>query len=107
MKQAVMVEPGKILFREVEKPTIQADEVLMQTRRIGVCGSDIHVFHGKHPYTSYPVVQGHEVSGTVAQVGQAVEGITVGDRMTFTPQVVCGECSPAGTGCTMFARNSK
>ena len=98
MKQAVMVEPGKIEFRQVEKPTIQDGEILMQTKRIGVCGSDIHVFHGKHPYTSYPVVQGHEVGGVVAEVGQGVEGIAVGDKVTFTPQVVCGECYPCQHG---------
>jgi L-iditol 2-dehydrogenase len=98
MKQAVMVEPGKIEFRQVEKPTIHHGEILMRTRRIGVCGSDIHVFHGKHPYTSYPVVQGHEVGGVVAEVGQGVEGIAVGDKVTFTPQVVCGECYPCRHG---------
>jgi L-iditol 2-dehydrogenase len=98
MKQAIMMQPGKIEFRQVERPIIQDDEILMQTKRIGVCGSDIHVFYGKHPYTSYPVVQGHEVSGIVAEVGQAVEGIAVGDKVTFTPQVVCGECYPCRNG---------
>jgi L-iditol 2-dehydrogenase len=98
MKQAIMIQPGKIKFLQVEKPVIRDNEVLMQTKRIGVCGSDIHVFHGKHPYTSYPVVQGHEVSGIVAEVGQAVEGIAVGDKITFTPQVVCGECYPCRNG---------
>jgi L-iditol 2-dehydrogenase len=98
MKQAIMVQPGKIEFRQVEKPTIQDDEILMQTKRIGVCGSDIHVFHGTHPYTGYPVVQGHEVAGYVVEVGQAVEGMAVGDKVTFTPQVVCGECYPCRNG---------
>lgn len=98
MKQAVMTEPGTIEFRQVEKPTLNDNEILMQTRRIGVCGSDIHVFHGMHPYTSYPVVQGHEVSGIVAAVGAAVQGIAVGDKVTFTPQVVCGECYPCRNG---------
>lgn len=98
MRQAIMVEPGKIEFRQVEKPNIQDDQVLMQTKRIGVCGSDIHVFHGVHPYTSYPVVQGHEVAGCVAEVGEAVEGIAVGDKVTFTPQIVCGECYPCQNG---------
>lgn len=94
MKQAVMVEPGKIEFRQVALPAIGDHEILMQTKRIGICGSDIHVFHGQHPYTSYPVVQGHEVSGIVAAVGQAVKGIGVGDKITFTPQVACGVCYP-------------
>ena len=98
MLQAVMTQPGQIEFQQVEKPQIGPDEILMQTRRIGVCGSDIHVFHGKHPYTSYPVVQGHEVSGVVAAVGDAVEGLAVGDRITFTPQVTCGTCYPCQHG---------
>jgi L-iditol 2-dehydrogenase len=98
MKQAVMIAPGQIEFRQVEKPTPKDTEVLMQTKRIGVCGSDIHVFHGLHPYTSYPVVQGHEVSGIVAAVGKNVKGIAVGDKMTFTPQVTCGECYPCQHG---------
>jgi L-iditol 2-dehydrogenase len=92
MLQAVMTEPGKIEIRQVEKPTIKSDEILMQTKRIGVCGSDIHVFHGLHPYTSYPIVQGHEVSGIVVQVGKNVAGFSVDDKITFTPQVSCGEC---------------
>ena len=94
MKQAIMLQPGKIEFRQVEKPAIQDNEILMHTKRIGMCGSDIHVFQGKHPYTSYPVVQGHEVSGIVAELGRAVEGIAIGDMVTFPPQVVCGECYP-------------
>lgn len=92
MKQAQMTEPGKIEFRDVEKPQIGDNEILMQTQRIGVCGSDIHVFHGLHPYTSYPVVQGHEVSGVIAEVGKDVEDLSVGDKITFTPQIVCGVC---------------
>jgi L-iditol 2-dehydrogenase len=98
MLQSVMTEPGKIEFRQIGKPEINHDEILMQTKRIGVCGSDIHVFHGLHPYTSYPVVQGHEVSGVVAVVGENVEGFSVGDKITFTPQVACGVCYPCKNG---------
>lgn len=98
MKQAVMTQPGQIAFQDVEKPTIADDEVLMQTKRIGVCGSDIHVFHGLHPYTSYPVVQGHEIGGVVAEVGSSVTKVEVGDKITFMPQVTCGECYPCQNG---------
>ena len=41
--------------------------------RIGVCGSDIHVYHGKHPYTDYPITQGHEVSGKIEKIGSNVK----------------------------------
>jgi L-iditol 2-dehydrogenase len=66
--------------------------------RIGVCGSDIHVYHGKHPYTKYPVVQGHEVSGEITRIGAMVKGLAVGDRVTIQPQVVCGKCLPCRGG---------
>ncbi len=98
MKQAVMTAPGHIEFRQVEKPSPRPDEVLIQTRRIGVCGSDIHVWHGVHPYTSYPVVQGHEVSGVIAAVGRDVTGFAPGDPVTFMPQVTCGHCYPCTHG---------
>jgi L-iditol 2-dehydrogenase len=98
MNQAVMIQPGKIEFRQIEKPGTQPDEVLIQIKRIGVCGSDIHVYHGLHPYTSYPVVQGHEVAGVIAEVGEKVENLGIGDKVVFMPQVTCGECYPCRHG---------
>lgn len=98
MLQAVMVEPGKIEFHEVKKPAPAENEVLIAIQRIGVCGSDIHVYHGKHPYTSYPVVQGHEVSGIVAEVGSGVQDFMPGDKVVFMPQVTCGQCYPCQHG---------
>lgn len=98
MKQAVMTEPGKIEFNDVDRPVPADNQALVQTLRIGVCGSDIHVFHGLHPYTSYPVVQGHEASGVVVEVGAGVKSLAVGDKVTFMPQVTCGECYPCRHG---------
>ncbi|MBN2149522.1 MAG: alcohol dehydrogenase catalytic domain-containing protein [Anaerolineales bacterium] len=98
MKQAVMTAPGQIEFREVAKPSPRPNEVLLQIKRIGVCGSDIHVFHGLHPYTTYPVVQGHEVSAIVAEVGPGVAGLQASDPVTFMPQLTCGECYPCRHG---------
>lgn len=98
MRQAVMTAPGAIEFREVPKPGLQAGQVLLRIRRIGVCGSDIHVYHGLHPYTSYPVVQGHEISAVIADVGPGVSGMRVGATATIMPQVVCGTCHPCRSG---------
>ena len=95
MKQAVMTAPGEIMIHEVEPPKPGAGEVLLRIQRIGVCGSDIHVYHGKHPYTGYPVVQGHEFSASVEALGAGVTGLKVGDKVTSMPQVVCGKCEPA------------
>jgi L-iditol 2-dehydrogenase len=63
MLQQVMTNPGEIIFREVPVPEVKENQVLVKIMNIGVCGSDIHVYHGKHPFTKYPVTQGHEVSG--------------------------------------------
>ncbi|WP_363324773.1 alcohol dehydrogenase catalytic domain-containing protein [Anaerolinea thermophila] len=107
MLQAVMVEPGKIKFHEVEKPLPAENQVLIAIQRIGVCGSDIHVYHGKHPYTSYPVVQGHEVSGVIAEVGTNVQGFSPGESVVFMPQVTCGECYPCKHGMEHICENLK
>ena len=63
---------------------------LLRVQRIGVCGSDVHVYHGTHPFTPYPVVQGHEFSALVEAVGDGVTAVKIGDRVTATPQQVCG-----------------
>lgn len=94
MLQEVMTEPGKIMFREVPVPKPGPDQVLVKIKKIGVCGSDIHVYHGTHPYTSYPVTQGHEVSGQIVEVGEYVKDLEVGQKVVIEPQVVCGRCYP-------------
>lgn len=98
MLRATMTSPGKIEFTEVSKPAFGDHDVLLRIRRIGICGSDIHVYHGKHPYTSYPVVQGHEFCGEVAEVGRSVQSFRPGDLATAPPQIVCGECVPCREG---------
>ena len=92
-----MTAPGRIEIRQVEKPVPGEGELLVRVRRIGVCGSDVHVYHGLHPYTSYPVVQGHEAAGIVESTGSNVRGFVPGDRVIFMPQVTCGKCYPCRT----------
>ena len=98
MKQAVMTNPGEILIHDVPVPVPGPGEVLLRVQRIGVCGSDIHVYHGKHPLTGYPVVQGHEFSAVLEAVGPGVTGLTPGSKVTSMPQIVCGECAPCRRG---------
>lgn len=98
MRQAVMTEPGKIEFRDVPEPKAGPGQILLRIKRIGVCGSDIHVNHGKHPFTSYPVVQGHEFSAVVEAVGEGVTKVKPGMKATARPQIVCGKCAPCLRG---------
>lgn len=98
MLQQVMTSPGVIEFKEVPVPEPGEGQVLIKIMKIGICGSDIHVYHGEHPFTKYPVTQGHEVSGQITALGQGVEGLSVGQKVTIQPQVVCGECYPCRHG---------
>lgn len=98
MLQQVMISPGQIEFHEVPVPDPKTGEVLIKIMNIGICGSDIHVYHGKHPFTSYPVTQGHEVSGLIEKIGEGTTGFTIGQKVTVQPQVVCGECYPCRHG---------
>ena len=107
MKQAVMTEPKKIEFRQVDDPVPGKGEILLNIKSIGVCGSDIHVYKGEHPYVSYPLVQGHEVSGEIVEVGKGVTGFQRGDKVTLEPQVSCGKCYPCTHGMPNICKNLK
>jgi len=98
MRQAVMIRPGEIRIGEVPVPEIKSNQLLLKIGYIGICGSDLHVYYGKHPFTSYPVVQGHEVSAVVERVGKAVKGFRAGEKVIVQPQVVCGTCYPCRHG---------
>lgn len=108
MKQAIMTSPGVIEYREVSVPgELRENEVLLRIQKIGVCGSDIHVYHGKHPATPYPVVQGHEYSAIVEAVGKDVKNVVPGMRATARPQLVCGQCAPCKRGQYNVCQNLK
>ena len=98
MKQAVLTSPETITFSEIEKPVIKPNEILMKVKNIGICGSDIHAYYGKHPFMSFPIRLGHEMSGEVVEVGSEVKGIEVGELVTAMPQTFCHECEPCKNG---------
>jgi 2-desacetyl-2-hydroxyethyl bacteriochlorophyllide A dehydrogenase len=98
MRQAIMTSPGVIELRTVADARAGRGQVLLKIGRIGVCGSDVHVYHGTHPFVSYPVVQGHEFFAVVESVGEGVSGIRPGAKVTATPQIVCGNCRPCRRG---------
>jgi len=77
---------------EVSEPIAQKGEVVIKIARSGICGSDIHAYFDQHPFIPLPVVPGHEFSGTVAELGEGVSHLKIGDRVTVMPQLYCGEC---------------
>lgn len=110
MRQIILQDKHKIELRDVPAPTpadLGDHQVLLKIRRIGVCGSEIHSYHGEHPATFYPVVQGHEYSAEVIAVGKDVTICKPGDYMTGRPQLVCGQCGPCRNGRYNVCENLK
>jgi L-iditol 2-dehydrogenase len=86
MKALVFEEPRRAAVRDLEVPTISGDEVLVRSRNVGICHSDFELYEGRYIIpVDYPIVPGHEWSGEVAEVGDAVANLRGGDR-------VVGEC---------------
>src|SRR5436190_48066 len=86
MKALVFEEPRRAAVRELDVPTIAADEVLVRSRSVGICHSDFELYEGRYIIpVAYPIIPGHEWSGEVAEVGSAVTMLRQGDR-------VVGEC---------------
>ena len=91
--------PGTLSLRERPQPARQADEVLIRVRRVGVCGTDMHIFTGRQPYLEYPRVMGHEFAG---EVHEAPEGSSLkpGDAVFVMPYMSCGRCVACTRGRT-------
>lgn len=97
MKAVRLEAVGSIALREVDKPDIGPDELLVRVEACGVCGTDRHLFHGEFPCTP-PVTPGHEFSGIVEAIGKSVSGFAVGDRVTGDPNIACGRCAHCHAG---------
>ncbi|PWJ90712.1 2-desacetyl-2-hydroxyethyl bacteriochlorophyllide A dehydrogenase [Mesorhizobium loti] len=98
MMKAVRLEAvGSIALRDVARPDIGPDELLVRIEACGVCGTDRHLFHGEFPCTP-PVTPGHEFSGIVEAIGKSVSGFAVGDRVTGDPNIACGRCAHCHAG---------
>ena len=88
-------EPYSVELREIPVPEIDDADVLLDVQAVGVCGSDLHQFTGKHSWkVNYPVVLGHEFSGVVAKAGRNVRGFEEGDRVVSETAAVIDESSP-------------
>jgi 2-desacetyl-2-hydroxyethyl bacteriochlorophyllide A dehydrogenase len=91
--------PGELRLIERARPEPAAGEVVIRVRRIGVCGTDLHIFQGKHPYLDYPRVMGHELAGEVAAAGAGV-ALAEGRPVYVMPYLTCGACIACRQGKT-------
>lgn len=92
MKSVVVETPGKIAVVEREIPAIKENQVLVKVKAAGICGSDVHIFHGKNAFATYPRVVGHEFAGEIAKVGDQAGDFAVGEHVVVDPVVSCGHC---------------
>jgi threonine dehydrogenase-like Zn-dependent dehydrogenase len=99
MKALVITEVGKTEVQEVEKPKAGPGEVLVRVGMVGFCGGDLNSFRGLFPLQEYPNILGHEVGGTIEEVGPDVpSGIKVGTNVTIYPYQNCGTCMACRKG---------
>ena len=99
MKAIQVLEPGNIQIIERETPKIEnEDEVLVKVRYAGICGSDMHIYHGTSPVATYPRVIGHEFVGEVVETGNNAKHLKAGDRVVIEPIYYCGKCYPCRNG---------
>ena len=91
MKAATIVEPGKVVIEEKEKPHPEADEVLIRVEASGIWGTDLHIFRGEYLGT-YPIIPGHEGAGRIEEIGEKVQRFRKGDPVAFEPNLACDNC---------------
>ena len=99
MRVLLCEEPGRLRIDERPKPSPGPGEVMLRIRRIGVCGTDLHIFQGKHPYLEYPRVMGHELSGEIAAAGRGAK-LAEGTPVYVMPYLTCGRCVACRAGKT-------
>lgn len=92
MKAMVLTDYQKLEFTDFEKPEFGSNDVLIQVRACGICGSDIHGYDGSSGRRIPPLVMGHEAAGIVTEVGDQVSRFKTGDHITFDSTVSCGKC---------------
>ncbi|MDX2511170.1 MAG: alcohol dehydrogenase catalytic domain-containing protein [Desulfobacterales bacterium] len=96
MKALVYTNTKEVVFRDEPDPIVEAGEVLIKVEATGICGSDMHAYHGLDPRRVPPLILGHEVAGTI------VGGPEKGSRVVINPLITCGACSYCDTGFSNF-----
>lgn len=107
MRTSMLWQPGKLTVEERPVPEADAGEVLIKVRACGICGTDVHIFKGEKGAADnpWPIVLGHEFSGTIEKVGKGVEGFRPGDRVSVDPNVLCGHCYYCQNGIGHFCEH--
>jgi len=90
MKALFCTTPGTFAYRDINEPVVTNDHTLLQIKRIGICGTDLHAFEGTQPFFSYPRILGHELAADIVETGST--RFSKGEAVTFIPYFNCGIC---------------
>lgn len=90
MKALVYTEPNHMEYQDFPDPIVADNEVIIKMEAVGICGSDMHAFHGHDPRRNPGLVMGHEIAGTIHETKSKL--YKVGDRVTINPLILCGYC---------------
>ena len=119
MKSAQIIEPNKPLeINETELPKPNGNQVIIKVKSTGVCHSDLHLWEGGYDTgdgfmkvtdrgVKFPVTPGHEVVGSVEEIGDSVQGVKIGDLVLVYPWIGCGECTTCEKGDTNLCESPK
>ena len=92
MQALVLEEYNKLVFKEMPTPQIEDNEVLIEVKACGICGSDVHGMDGSSGRRHPPLIMGHEAAGVIVERGPAVSEFSAGDRVTFDSTIYCAKC---------------
>ena len=97
MKAVVCTSPHNLGLQDQTRPTRGHGEVLVKVSRMGICGTDYHIYEGLHPFLEYPRVMGHELAATIAEVG-AGSKFKPDQQIVINPYLACGKCHACANG---------
>jgi L-gulonate 5-dehydrogenase len=93
MQVVMTTAPGIMEVLQTPRPDPEPGQALLAIEAVGLCGSDFHLYDGKHPYARFPQVQGHEMVARVESFGPGYDGpLAAGDRVAVEPLIACGHC---------------
>lgn len=104
MKAIVYSEPGVFEYKDVDCPVIKDDEILMKVKACGLCRTDMHIHKG-HFISEFPLINGHEFVGEVADAGRDVKTFKIGDKIASDNTELCGHCYYCRKNQPLFCKN--
>jgi threonine dehydrogenase-like Zn-dependent dehydrogenase len=98
VKALVIKEPGCAMIERIPEPAAKPENLLLQVKMVGLCGSDLNSFRGENPMVSFPRIPGHEVAATIMEGSAAQPSLSVGVNVTLSPYTNCGRCASCRRG---------